>query len=103
MGEVYRAKDLRLNRDVAVKVLLAALSSDSESLPLFSRKRRPAGALNHPKRGQLSGSRADIFNLGVFCTKRYRAKECRLMRLVSCAERDLRYFASVPGAALIES
>ena len=43
MGEVYRAKDLRLNRDVAIKVLLAALSSDSESLHRFQQEAQARG------------------------------------------------------------
>ena len=48
MGEVYRARDHRLARDVAVKVLLATLSRDSGRLRRFEQEARAAGRLNHP-------------------------------------------------------
>ncbi len=48
MGEVYRARDTRLGRDVAIKVLPAAYSSDPERLRRFDQEARAAGALNHP-------------------------------------------------------
>ena len=48
MGEVYRARDLRLGRDVAVKVLPSAFSSDPERLRRFEQEARAAAALNHP-------------------------------------------------------
>jgi Tol biopolymer transport system component len=48
MGEVYRARDPRLSRDVAVKVLPAGFSSDPERLRRFELEARAAGALNHP-------------------------------------------------------
>jgi serine/threonine protein kinase/Flp pilus assembly protein TadD len=48
MGEVYRARDLRLRRDVAVKVLPAVVSSDPERLRRFEQEARAAAALNHP-------------------------------------------------------
>jgi eukaryotic-like serine/threonine-protein kinase len=47
MGEVYRARDTRLQRDVAVKVLPAALSSDPDRLVRFEQEARAAAALNH--------------------------------------------------------
>src|SRR5579859_6362117 len=47
MGEVYRARDSRLGRDVAVKVLPAALSRDAERLKRFEQEARAASALNH--------------------------------------------------------
>src|ERR1035438_5315690 len=48
MGEVYRARDARLNRDVAVKILPAAFSVDPERLQRFAQESRAAAALNHP-------------------------------------------------------
>ncbi|HYM75309.1 MAG TPA: protein kinase [Candidatus Dormibacteraeota bacterium] len=48
MGEVYRARDLRLRRDVAVKVLPAVVSSNPERLRRFEQEARAAAALNHP-------------------------------------------------------
>ena len=48
MGEVYRAKDPRLGRDVAVKVLPASFSADPDRLRRFEQEARAAGVLNHP-------------------------------------------------------
>jgi eukaryotic-like serine/threonine-protein kinase len=48
MGEVYRARDARLGRDVAVKVLPSSFSSDSDRLRRFEQEARAAGVLNHP-------------------------------------------------------
>ena len=48
VGEVWRAKDERLGRDVAIKVLLPHLSTDSEKLRRFAEEARAAGTLNHP-------------------------------------------------------
>jgi len=48
MGEVYRARDPRLGRDVAVKVLPAAFSDDPDRLRRFEQEARAAAALNHP-------------------------------------------------------
>ncbi len=48
MGEVYRARDTRLARDVAIKVLPATLSADAERLRRFEQEARATGALDHP-------------------------------------------------------
>lgn len=48
MGEVYRAKDPRLGRDVAIKVLPASFSTDPDRLRRFEQEARAAGLLNHP-------------------------------------------------------
>src|ERR1051326_3521114 len=48
MGEVYRARDARLGRDVAIKVLAASLSQDAELLRRFEQEARATGTLNHP-------------------------------------------------------
>lgn len=48
MGEVYRARDPRLGREVAVKILPSQFSADSERLRRFEQEARAAAALNHP-------------------------------------------------------
>ncbi len=48
MGEVYRARDSRLGREVAVKVLPAAFAADTDRLRRFEQEARAAGMLNHP-------------------------------------------------------
>ncbi|MET0620944.1 MAG: protein kinase, partial [Thermoanaerobaculia bacterium] len=47
-GEVYRARDERLKRDVAIKVLPASFSQDPDRLKRFEQEAQAAGALNHP-------------------------------------------------------
>ena len=48
MGEVYRARDPRLDRDVAIKVLPAELTSKTEMVQRFQREARAVAAVNHP-------------------------------------------------------
>ena len=48
MGEIYRARDTRLSRDVAIKVLPAGLARNPERLSRFEQEARAASALNHP-------------------------------------------------------
>ena len=48
MGEVYRARDARLRREVAVKVLREAIANDPDSLSRFRRETHAVAALNHP-------------------------------------------------------
>jgi serine/threonine protein kinase len=55
MGEVYRAKDTRLDRDVAIKVLPAAVAQDAERLSRFEREAKVVASLNHPNIAQIYG------------------------------------------------
>jgi serine/threonine protein kinase len=48
MGEVYRAHDVKLRRDVALKILPAAFAVDPERLARFKREARVLASLNHP-------------------------------------------------------
>ena len=69
MGEVYRARDERLGREVAVKVLPADSSSDPDRLRRFEQEAKAAGALNHPNllavfdTGQHDGNPYVVFEL----------------------------------------
>ena len=55
MGEVYRARDTRLGRDVAIKTLPHAVTTDPERLARLEREARMLGALNHPNIATLLG------------------------------------------------
>src|SRR6202167_3614765 len=55
MGEVYRAKDTKLQRDVAIKVLPAVLAQDPERLARFEREAKVLASLNHPNIAQIYG------------------------------------------------
>jgi Tol biopolymer transport system component len=55
MGEVYRARDTKLDRDVAIKVLPEALADDPERLARFEREAKVLAALNHPNIAVIHG------------------------------------------------
>jgi serine/threonine-protein kinase len=55
MGEVFRARDTRLNRDVAIKVLPTLFADDPDRLARFGREAQTLAALNHPNIAQIHG------------------------------------------------
>src|SRR5262245_26719951 len=55
MGEVYRGRDTRLDRDVAIKVLPAELAHDAERLARFEREAKLLASLNHPSIAHVYG------------------------------------------------
>jgi hypothetical protein len=55
MGEVYRARDTKLGRDVAIKILPRAFTTDPDRLARFEREARVLAALNHPHIGAIYG------------------------------------------------
>ncbi len=56
MGEVYRARDMKLDRDVALKVLSEAFTSDPDRLARFEREAKVLASLNHPTADQPGGN-----------------------------------------------
>ena len=55
MGEVYRATDTKLNRDVALKILPEQFASDSQRMGRFQREAEVLASLDHPNIGQIYG------------------------------------------------
>ena len=55
MGEVYRARDTKLGRDVAIKILTESFAHDAERLARFEREARSLASLNHPNIAQIHG------------------------------------------------
>ena len=55
MGEVYRARDTKLGRDVAIKILPQAFATDPDRLARFEREARVLASLNHPHIAQIHG------------------------------------------------
>jgi eukaryotic-like serine/threonine-protein kinase len=56
MGEVYRARDAKLGRDVAIKVLPASFAREGERMARFQRNPKVRASLIHPAKSSLSGS-----------------------------------------------
>jgi len=78
MGEVYKARDTRLNRDVAIKVLPESFAEDDDRLRRFQIEAQSAGALNHP-------NILAIYDIGTFQDSPYLVSE--LLEGESLAER----------------
>ncbi len=55
MGEVYRARDTKLGRDVAIKILPAEVAEDDERLARFKREAQVLASLNHPHIAAIHG------------------------------------------------
>src|SRR5499427_5625350 len=55
MGEVYRARDTKLNRDVALKILPAEFAADPDRLARFKREAQVLASVNHPNIGAIFG------------------------------------------------
>ena len=55
MGEVYRARDTKLDRDVALKILPEAFAADPERLARFEREAQMLASLNHPNIAAIYG------------------------------------------------
>jgi serine/threonine-protein kinase len=55
MGEVYRARDARLDRDIAIKILPELFAQDPERLARFEREAKALAALNHPNIAAIYG------------------------------------------------
>ena len=95
MGEVYRARDDRLKRDVAIKVLPARFSADPERLRRFETEAQAAGALNHP-------NITAVYDIGVRTTARpTSSRSCSKARRcarVSRAEPSRRAAPSATGS-----
>lgn len=69
MSEVYRAHDAKLNRDVAIKVLPAALANDADYMTRFQREAQVLASLNHPNIAAIYGLDSVDFLTVLFLTK----------------------------------
>ena len=65
MGEVYRARDTKLQRDVALKVLPDAVAADPDRLARFEREAQVLAALNHPHIGAIYGLHESVVEAGL--------------------------------------
>jgi eukaryotic-like serine/threonine-protein kinase len=86
MGEVYRARDTRLGRDVAIKILPAEFTSNPDRLARFEREARVLASLNHPHIGAIYGIEDALAESG----SRLRALVLELVEGETLAERIAR-------------
>jgi eukaryotic-like serine/threonine-protein kinase len=75
MGEVYRARDTKLNRDVALKILPDAFASDPDRMARFTREAQTLAALNHPNIAHIYGLEGHVGQGGT-------APACLVMELI---------------------
>jgi serine/threonine protein kinase len=69
MGEVYRAKDTKLGRDVALKILPASFTNDPERVARFRREAQVLASLNHPHIAQIHWLRQPTSRWSVLCVE----------------------------------
>ena len=76
MGEVFRAHDTKLNRDVALKILPEQFASDSQRMARFQREAEVLASLDHPNIGQITASTL-VWRVGLRAPTPYRrASDC---------------------------
>ena len=78
MGEVYRARDTKLGRDVAIKILPSHFTSDPERRSRFAREARLLATLNHPHIGAIYGLEESRWHDGVGPRAGRRARRSRI-------------------------
>src|SRR5215469_12211184 len=109
MGEVYRARDPRLKREVAIKVLPASFSSDPQRLHRFEQEAIAAGALNHPNIlavydiGQQDGSPYIVSELldGATLRERLRSGPLPIRKAVEYAQQIARGLAAAHDKGIV--
>jgi serine/threonine protein kinase len=108
MGEVYRARDARLGRTVAIKVLPAESTRNAESLLRFEQEAKAASALNHPNIltvydiGEAEGTRYIATEFVEGQTLRYLAPDSRpLLRAVEIALQTANALAAAHAAGIV--
>lgn len=83
MGEVYRARDARLDRDVAIKILPELFAGDPERLARFEREARSWAALNHANIAAIYGIEGNALVMELVEIRRaisQRGDECQALR-----------------------